>query len=704
MKFQGKVFVRFAGLFLGGIAMLSLNACQNHVAQKATSSAQQEEASGLPAIPPLKAFDLSMMDRNVKACVNFYQFADGTWIAKNPVPAQYPSWGTFNELRVHNQIILREILERAAQDRKAAQGSTVQKIGDFYASCMDTKAIDAAGAKPLDTEFKRIAAISNPQELQAEVAALQSDGVNVLFGFGSTQDEKNSTQVIAGADQGGLGLPDRDYYTKTDAKSQKLRKEYVAHVQKMFELLGDSPQESAAEAKTVMSIETRLAKASMTRVERRNPDKTYHKMSMGQLKTLTPNFQWPVYFQEVGHPTIPSVDVAQPEFFKEVSQLLKSVPLADWKTYLRWHLIHAAAPALSSNFVEANFDFYGRTLEGTKKMLPRWQRCVRATDNELGFALGKEYVKKYFPPEAKARAQKMVQNLIAALREDLKTLPWMGPKTRKAALAKLDAFMPKIGYPDKWRDYSAYHVTRTSYVENVLHGNLFDFHRDLNKIGKPVDRHEWGMTPPTVNAYYNPLKNEIVFPAGILQPPFFDPKGDAASNYGGIGAVIGHEMTHGFDDEGRKFDAHGNLKNWWTPQDIKNFNERAMCIEKQFDSYVAIGKVHENGKLVLGESIADLGGLTLAYRAYQKSLEGKPKPKTIDGFTPDQRFFIAWAQNWANNTRPKFARLLVNVDPHPLPRFRTNGPLSNMPAFAKAFNCKPGDPMVRPPSERCLIW
>jgi len=705
MKAQGKVFFRLMGLFLAGVAMLALYGCQNRAARKTAPSAQQqEEASSGPKIPPLKAFDLSMMDRNVKACVNFYQFSDGAWVAKNPVPPEYPSWGTFNELQVHNREILHEILERAAQDHKASQGSTLQKIGDFYASCMDTRAIDAEGAKPLDPEFERIDAIHNLQGLQAEVARLQSVGVDALFNFGSTQDEKNSTQVIAGADQGGLGLPDRDYYTKTDAKSQKLREEYVAHVQKMFELLGDSSQKSTAEAQTVMGLETRLAKASMTRVERRDPDKTYHKMTMGQLKTLTPNFVWPDYFHEVGHPDIPAVDVAQPDFFKEVNQLLKSAPLADWKIYLRWHLIHAAAPALSSNFVQANFDFYGRTLEGTKKILPRWQRCVRSTDNELGFALGKVYVEKYFPPEAKARAEKMVQNLIAALREDLKTLPWMGPKTRKAALAKLDAFMPKIGYPDKWRDYSAYHVTRASYARNVLDGNAFDFHRDLNKIGKPVDRHEWEMTPPTVNAYYNPLKNEIVFPAGILQPPFFDPKGDDASNYGGIGAVIGHEMTHGFDDEGRKFDAQGNLKNWWTPQDIKNFSERAQCIEKQFDSYVAVGEVHENGKLVLGESIADLGGLTLAYRAYQKSLEGKPSPKTINGFTPDQRFFIAWAQNWATNMTPQFARLLVNVDPHPMPRFRANGPLSNMPVFASAYGCTPGDPMVRPASERCRIW
>ncbi|HEX5413805.1 MAG TPA: M13 family metallopeptidase [Terriglobia bacterium] len=701
---QSQWFLRNAGLCLAGIAVVLLSGCQNRSAQKASSNAQQEEASAEPKIPPLKAFDLSMMDRKIKACVNFYEFCDGGWIAKNPVPPEYPSWGTFNELQVHNREVLHQILERAAPDRNAPAGSTIQKIGDFYTSCMDTQAIDAAGAKPLGPELQRINSIHDLGGLQSEIARLQGIGIDVMFGFGSTQDEKNSSQVIAGADQGGLGLPDRDYYTKNDTKSQQLRTEYVGHVQKMLELLGDSSQQSAAEATTVMDIETALAKASMTRVERRDPEKTYHKMNRGQLKALTPNFLWADYFQEIGHPDVPAVDVAEPEFFKEVNKLLRSVPLAEWKTYLRWHLVHAAAPALSSAFVQANFDFYDHTLQGTKKILPRWERCVRATDNELGFALGKVYVEKYFPPEAKARAQKMVQNLIAALREDLKTLPWMGPKTRQAALSKLDTFVPKIGYPDKWRDYSAYHVTRASYVENIFNGNAFDFHRDLNKIGKPVDRTEWEMTPPTVNAYYNPLKNEIVFPAGILQPPFFDPRGDAASNYGGIGAVIGHEMTHGFDDEGRKFDAHGNLKNWWTPEDLKNFNQRAKCVEKQFDGFIGVDNIHENGKLVLGESIADLGGLTIAYRAYQKSLEGQPAPKTIDGFAADQRFFVAWAQNWATNMTPQFARLLLTVDPHPLPRFRANGPLSNLGAFGTAFGCKAGDPMVRPASERCRIW
>ncbi len=705
MKFRANWLLGTVSASLIALAILGIRPLKDSFASEPSRAPDSAKSSSqAEAEPVIKAFNVNMLDRNAKACVNFYQFADGGWTAKNPIPPEYPSWGTFNQLQERNRRILRQILEKAAADRHARKGSNLQKIGDFFASCMDTQMAAAEGAKPLDPEFMHIRKIRNLRGLQHEVARLQGYGVDVLFEFGSTQDEKNSSEVIAGAEQGGLGLPDRNYYTKTDAKSKKIREQYLAHVQKMFELLGDDSAKAAAESKTVMSIETMLAEASMTPEELRDPEKTYHKMNLDQLKALTPNFAWPVYFRRVGHPAIPAVDVAQPKFLAEVNELMKTLPLSDWKTYLRWHLVDAAAPALSPPFVEENFNFNGRILQGTKKILPRWQRCVRATDRELGFALGKIYVQKYFPPEAKTHAEKMVHNLMAALRTDLKTLPWMGPQTKKAALAKLNAITLKIGYPDKWRGYSAYHVGRGPYVMNVLNGNRFDFRRDLNKIGKPVDRTEWEMTPPTVNAYYNPLKNEIVFPAGILQPPFFDAQGDDAANYGGIGAVIGHEMTHGFDDEGRKFDAQGNLKNWWTPQDVKNFNERAACIEKQFGGYVAIDKLHENGKLVLGESIADLGGLTLAYNAYEKSLEGKPRPKDIDGFTPERRLFIAWAQNWASNTRPQFARLLLNIDPHPLPRFRAIGPPSNMPAFAKAFDCKPGQPMVRPANMRCRIW
>ncbi|PYV29290.1 MAG: hypothetical protein DMG22_23380 [Acidobacteria bacterium] len=436
----------------------------------------------------------------------------------------------------------------------------------------------------------------------------------------------------------------------------------------------------------------------------RKPCAKSNKMDLAKLQALTPNFSWERFFHEVGFPEISTVDVGQPDFLAEVNRELASVPLDDWKTYLRWHLVDDAAPSLSSKFVQENFEFKGRTLQGTKEILPRWKRCVAATDRQLGFALGKIYVEQYFPPEAKARADQMVHNLIAALHDDLSTLPWMGPETRKAALAKLDAFTPKIGYPDKWRDYSAFKVDRGPYVLNALRGDQFEFNRDLKKIGKPVDRTEWGMTPPTVNAYYNAEKNEIVFPAGILQPPFFNAQADDALNYGGIGAVIGHEMTHGFDDEGRKFDAQGNLKNWWTPEDLKNFNQRAACVEKQFDGYVVEGDIHENGKLVLGESIADLGGLTIAYKAFEKSLEGKSRPGSIDGFTPEQRLFLSWARVWAANDRPEFERLMVNLNPHALDRFRAIAAPSNMPAFAKAFDCKHGDAMVRPDDQTCEIW
>ena len=427
-------------------------------------------------------------------------------------------------------------------------------------------------------------------------------------------------------------------------------------------------------------------------------------MTLVQLGEVTPHFSWPGYFKEVGAPALSSADIGQPDFFKAVDAAIVSVPLADWKVYLRWHLIHAVASALPQPFVDENFDFYGRKLTGAKQLLPRWRRCVQATDRNLGEALGQYYVQRYFPPEAKTRALEMVKNLIAALRDDLSTLDWMSPATRRQAIKKLDAIALKIGYPDKWRDYSAYHVNRGPYVENVLHGASFEFARDLAKIGKPVDRTEWEMTPPTVNAYYQPLLNEIVFPAGILQPPFFDFHADDAVNYGGIGAVIGHELTHGFDDQGAKFDAHGNLKNWWTPEDLKNFQQRGECVEKQFAAYEVEPGLHENGKLVEGESIADLGGMTIAHAAFMKTLKGKPAPPPIDGFTAEQRFFISWGQIWAANLRPEYVRMLTKVDPHPLEKFRANGPLENTPAFAKAFGCSAKSPMVRPAAQRCRIW
>jgi putative endopeptidase len=647
--------------------------------------------------------DLTILDKTCKACEDFYHFASGEWLAKNPIPAAYPSWGRFNELAERNRELLHQILEGAAANAKSAAGSNEQKIGDFYASCMDEKQINAAGAKPLDAEVSKINGIQSTAELQAEIARLQGMGVGALFEFGSTQDERNSSQVIGGADQGGLGLPDRDYYTKTDDKSNELRQQYEQHVAKMLALAGDDAGKADTEAKAILDLETKLADASLTRVERRDPEKTYHKMSRSDLRTLTPNWSWDDYFQEIGYTKIDSVDVSAPKFFETMSQALKDTPLETWKTYLRWHLVNSTAAYLSDPFVDENFNFNGRVLQGTKELLPRWKRCVSATDRQLGEALGQIYAQKYFPPEAKARALEMVNHPTEALHDDLQTLPWMGPATRQQALAKLAAFHRKIGYPDKWRDYSTYRVDRGAYVLNQMRGSQFEFKRDLNKIGKPVDRTEWGMTPPTVNAYYNDEMNEIVFPAGILQPPFFDPKADDASNYGAMGAVIGHEMTHGFDDQGRKFDAQGNLHDWWTPEDEKNFNERAECVEKQFDSYVVQDDIHENGKLELGESIADLGGLNLAYRALQKAENGK-KPELIGGLTADQRFFLSYAQIWAANDRPEFERLMVNTNPHPLARFRAIAAPSNMEEFARAFDCKAGDTMVRPPAIRCQIW
>ncbi len=647
--------------------------------------------------------DLSIVDKTCKACEDFYHYAGGIWLAKNPVPAAYPSWGRFNELAERNRELLHQILESAAAEANAAAGSNQRKIGDFYASCMDEKQINAAGAKPLDSEIARIEAIQTVGEVQAEVARLQGMGVGALFVFGSTQDEKNSSQVIGGADQGGLGMPDRDYYTKTDDKSKQLRAQYEEHVAKMLALAGDASGKAAEEARDIVELETKLADSSMTRVDRRDPEKTYHKMSRAELRALTPNWAWEDYFQQIGYTNIDSVDVSAPKFFETMSAALKETPLETWRTYLRWHLLNSAAPYLSDPFVDEDFNFKGRALVGTKELLPRWKRCVSATDRQLGEALGQIYAQKYFPPEAKARALEMVNNLTDALRDDLQTLPWMSPATRKQALAKLAKFNRKIGYPDKWRDYSAYTVDRGPYALNQIRGAQFEFKRDLNKIGKPVDRNEWDMTPPTVNAYYSDEMNEIVFPAGILQPPFFDPKADDASNYGAMGAVIGHEMTHGFDDQGRKFDADGNLRDWWTPEDLKNFNDRAACVEKQFDNYTVQDDIHENGKLVLGESIADLGGLNLAYRALQKAEKGKKSP-LIGGLTPDQRFFLSYAQIWASNDRPEFERLMVNTNPHPLGRFRAIAAPSNMPEFANAFECKAGDSMSRPSAVRCQIW
>lgn len=649
-------------------------------------------------------FSPGSLDTTCEPCKDFYQFATGGWQQKNPIPGAFSRWGNFAILSEKNRAALREILEESWKNTNARHGSNDQKLGDFYGSCMDEAKIESAGISPITRELKTIDKIMNLRELQTEVAHLHSLGVGVMFGFGSSQDAKNSKMVIAVAVQGGLRLPERDYYISDDDKMKETRAEYVKHVTTMFGLMGANPATAAANANTVMAIETKLAEASMTNVERRDPIKTYNKMTLAQLSELNPNFSWANYFKNIKQPGISELNVMQVDFFRALDKNLTAITLEDWKTYLRWQLVSTAAPFLSKKFVDANFDFFSRYLNGTKEQLPRWRRCVASTDNNIGEALGEVYVKRTFTPEAKQRMQAMVKNLIAALREDLATIAWMGDETRKQAIGKLDAFAQKIGYPDKWRDYSQLKIDRKSYAMNVMRSQQFEFNRDLNQIGKDVDRTLWLMTPPTVNAYYQPLRNEIVFPAGILQPPFFDFSADDALNYGAIGAVIGHEMTHGFDDRGRQYDADGNLRVWWSPEDLTKYQTRALCVENQFSGYKVEEGLFQKGKLVLGESIADLGGLKIAYRAFQKSLEGKPRPKDIDGFSPEQRFFLGWAQVWATNYRPEAARQQALTDSHPLSRFRVNGPLSNLPEFAQAFGCKNGDPMIRPASDRCEIW
>ena len=650
------------------------------------------------------SFDLANLDKSAQACTDFYQYATGGWLEHNPIPAAFPTWGVDSVLSEQNRDMLREILEAAAKNTNAAKGSSEQKVGDFYASCMNEEKIEADGVSPLAPELERIEKIKDQRSLQTEIARLHAAGINALFRVESTQDAKNSAEVIAEVWQGGLGLPEGEYYFKTDDKSKEIRAAYVKHVAKMFELMGDDAAKAASEAQSIMAFEAKLAEAWMSRVDRRDPQKTYNRKTLAQLRTLAPNFDWAGYFKNVGIVKLTDVNIGQPLFVERINQQVSAVPLSDWKTYLRWRLINGTSALLSKKFVDEDFDFKGRVLTGTTEILPRWKRCVAAADDEMGEELGEVYVKKAFPPAAKQRALEMVGNLIAALRSDISTLSWMSEPTRKQAITKLEAFIRKIGYPDKWRDYSALQIDRGAYVNNVMRADSFETRRDLHKIGQPVDKTEWGMTPPTVNAYYNPAINEIVFPAGIMQPPFFSVGYDDAINYGAMGSVIGHEMTHGFDDQGRQYDASGNLANWWTDADMAKFKERAECVIKQFDAFEVEKGLFENGKLVVGESIADLGGLVVAYAAFQKSMEGKPRPANIDGFTPEQRFFLGYAFSWATNVRPEYARLMVQTNPHPLPKFRVNGPLANFPAFAQAFQCKSGDAMVRDDNARCQIW
>ncbi len=653
--------------------------------------------------PAAQTFDVNAIDRSVDPCVNFYQFACGTWKKNNPIPADKTRWGRFDELAESNRKNLRDILEKySAPDPKRTP--IQQKVGDYYASCMDEKAVNAAGAKPLQPEFARINAIKTRTDLIAEVARLYKQGVNVLFGFGAGPDLHNASMEIAHVSDGGFTLPDRDYYLKDDDKSKEIRQKYVAHIQKMLELAGDKPDATADEAKRILTVETTLAKASMDRVMRRDPKNRDHKMTLAELNAIAPNFELNKYFVATGAPKFTELNVGNPNFFKAINESLNTVPLEDWKLYLRWKYLRSMASQLSDPFVNESFEFWAKYLRGQKELEARWKRCTAYTDGELGEALGQLYVEKYFPPAAKEATLELVNNVEAAMGEDLKTLEWMSPETRVKAEQKRALVTNKIGYPDKWRDYSTVKIVRGDLVGNTLRADAFEVRRDLNKIGNPVDKTEWGMTPPTVNAYYSPSENNINFPAGILQVPFYGATRDIAVNYGGIGAVIGHELTHGFDDQGSKFAGDGNLTNWWTEQDKAEFEKRTACLKDEYAKFSPVEGVFLKGDLTLGENTADNGGVKLAYMALQNYMKAKPEAikQDVEGFTPEQRFFLGYAQVWCQNVTEQTSRVLAITDPHSPGKFRVNGVVVNSDGFQKAFNCKAGQPMVS--DNKCVVW
>ena len=680
--------------FITGILALSLlTSCSTGV----------KNSSGTGNVYP--ALDISNMDTTVKPGDDFYDYVNGTWIKDHPIPADKNSISAFDELLERNRKDIREIIEEAAADRDAPQGSITRKIGTFYNSGMDTLIIEKEGMKPLERFFQKIDSIKTIEDLQRVSAYLQTYEAGPFFHLFSTQDSKNSESVIAGFYQGGLGLPDRDYYFSTDGPTKKIREEYVSHLKNMFILLNYEPGEAENNANTVMRIETKLAGASFTNVENQDPQKTYNKLTIDGINGLAPEINWKAYFKITGYPGIEEVNVYQPSFFRELGNMMKTVPVDDWKTFLRWHLINSAAPYLSRKFVEENFDFYSRKLSGQEQMKPRWKSVLDETSSDLGECIGQLYVQKYFPPEAKQRMTELVMNLKKSLRQRIENLSWMGPATKKEAVAKLDKMGVKVGYPDKWRDYTGLEVASQPYVMNVLDAQNFDFHYSMDKIGKPVDSTEWGMTPQTVNAYYNPNRNEIVFPAGILQPPFFNMNADDAVNYGAIGMVIGHEMTHGFDNMGRQFDKDGNLRDWWTKEDSESFEEHSRMLVDQYDKYEVLDSTFVNGQLTLGENIADLGGITVALNAYKISLEGKEPPPPVDGFTDMQRFFMSYAQIWRMNMRDKELRRRVKTDEHSPAKIRINGVVYNVPEFYAAFpGIKPGDKLYRPADQRPVIW
>ncbi len=644
--------------------------------------------------------EANTMDRSADPCSNFYQYANGHWLANHPVPADRARYGAYDEVSERNLTALKNIIESAAKSNSS--NPSTQKVGAFYLSGMDEARLEAEGAKPLAEHLAQIAAIQTQTDLIQVLAQLHKEGINPLFNLDVSQDAKNSLRYIIDLSQGGLGLPDRDYYLKTDSKHTKLRQQYKAHLVEIFGLLGDKPQAAEKNAIRVLRLETGLARASMTKVEQRDPEATYHLLTLKGLQKISPNLAWQAYFEAIGISSPTDMNISQPKFFSHISNTVSSVSLDDWKTYLRWHLAHTQAKYLSSAFVNADFTFYSQTLSGTKELRPRWKRVLKSLDQSLGEALGELYVAEYFSPAAKTEALEMVTNIKLAIADQIKNLEWMSAATKEQALKKLDKVVVKIGYPDTWRDYSNLQIDKESYAANIRRSHAFEFKRQLAKLGKEIDRNEWGMTPSTVNAYYNPTMNEMVFPAGILQAPLFHMGADTASNYGNTGATIGHELIHAFDDEGSQFDGDGNLKSWWTKDDKKNFTARVARIEKQFDEFNPIDKLHINGKLTAGENIADLGGLKIAFQALKKSLATKPQAEKIEGLTQEQRFFVANAQSFRSNTRPEELRLQILTDPHAPEKYRVIAPFANMPEFAAAFSCDKST--LRSEEKRVNIW
>jgi putative endopeptidase len=681
-----------------------------------TIRARAQNAPASEGAPKLEHFDLSLVDKTLDPCQDFYKYACSKWNAANPIPADQVAWGTGSGLQYWNENILREALEKAAAQNNT-RSDYEQKIGDYWAACTDESGIEAAGARDLKPELDRINQMTNKSQLADQVAhihqtvpgAWQGDDNQTraaLLGFGQQQDFDDASRVVAAIDQGGLGLPNRDFYIKDDDKSKEIRGKYETHISKMLTLSGESAEQAAADAKTIMAIETAMAQAQMDNVERRDPKNLNNKMSFEQVQALTPSFDWKHYTEVIGAPpSSPHYIVSSPKFFRSLEPLIQQHSVDDWKVYLRWHLVHGSAPYLSKAFVDENWDFYAHTLQGARQQLPRWRRCVRAADRDLGMALGQAYVDAAFPPASKQRTVAMVHDIEHALDQDITTIDWMQPATKEQAKVKLQAIEDKIGYPDHWRDYSAVKVGRNSYVNNVHQATAFEFRRQLNKIGKPVDRAEWTMTPPTINAYYDPQLNTINFPAGILQPPYFDSKMEDPVNYGAIGMVIGHEITHGFDDEGRKFDAQGNLRDWWTPADAKAYEERGQCIADEYTEEIPDAGVKQNGHLTQGEDTADNGGLRLALMAVNNKLQSEGKSldaKEADGWTARQKFFVSYAYSWCEELRPEFMRTIVLSNPHSIPKYRVNNVVSNMPEFQEAFSCKKGSPMVR--ANQCRVW